>query len=119
MKQLGLGLVALVLALTLCLAAGCGGKDKKAADGADAAESSTLTGKLDEVKDFMFTVTDDAGEAYVFSLKDGDKPQGLENVAAGDTVTVTYTGRSAAFWGSAKRRLRPVCPGDGHGCVRC
>lgn len=92
MKQLGLGLVALVLALTLCLAAGCGGKDKKAADGADAAESSTLTGKLDEVKDFMFTVTDDAGEAYVFSLKDGDKPQGLEDVAVGDTVTVTYTG---------------------------
>lgn len=90
MKQLGL--VALVLALTLCLAAGCGGKDKKAAGGADAAESSTLTGKLDEVKDFMFTVTDDAGEAYVFSLKDGDKPQGLEDVAAGDTVTVTYTG---------------------------
>ena len=90
MKQLGL--VALVLALTLCLAAGCGGKDKKAAGGADAAESSTLTGKLDEVKDFMFTVTDDAGEAYVFSLKDGDKPQGLEDVAAGDNVTVTYTG---------------------------
>ena len=87
-----LGLVALVLALTVCLAAGCGRKDKKAAGEADGAETSALTGKLDEVKDFMFTVTDDAGEAYVFSLKDGDKPQGLDDVAVGDTVTVTYTG---------------------------
>ena len=86
-----LGLVALVLALTVCLAAGCGkGKEASAGDG-DAAES-TLTGKLDEVKDFMFTVTDDAGEAYVFSLESGDKPQGLDDVAVGDTVTVTYTG---------------------------
>lgn len=88
-----LGLFALVLALTVCLAAGCGkGKEEASAGGADAAEVSTLTGTLDEVKDFMFTVTDDAGEAYVFSLESGDKPQGLEDVAAGDTVTVTYTG---------------------------
>lgn len=87
-----LGLVALVLALTVCLAAGCGKGKEASTGGADAAEASTLTGKLDEVKDFMFTVTDDAGEAYVFSLKDGDKPQGLDDVAAGDTVTVTYTG---------------------------
>ena len=87
-----LGLVALVLALTVCLAAGCGKGKEEAVGGADAAESSTLTGTLDEVKDFMFTVTDDAGDAYVFSLKDGDKPQGLDDVAVGDTVTVTYTG---------------------------
>lgn len=91
MKQLGL--FALVLALTVCLAAGCGkDKEEAPADGADAAQTSTLTGTLDEVKDFMFTVTDDAGEAYVFSLESGDKPQGLEDVAVGDTVTVTYTG---------------------------
>lgn len=87
-----LGLVALVLALTVCLAAGCGKGKEASTGGTDAAEASTLTGKLDEVKDFMFTVTDDAGEAYVFSLKEGDKPQGLDDVAAGDTVTVTYTG---------------------------
>lgn len=88
-----LGLFALVLALTVCLAAGCGkGKEEAPADEAGAAEVSTLTGTLDEVKDFMFTVTDDAGEAYVFSLESGDKPQGLDDVAAGDTVTVTYTG---------------------------
>lgn len=88
-----LGLFALVLALTVCLAAGCGkDKEEAPADGADAAQTSTLTGTLDEVKDFMFTVTDDAGDAYVFSLESGDKPQGLEDVAVGDTVTVTYTG---------------------------
>lgn len=88
-----LGLFALVLALTVCLAVGCGkDKEEAPADGADAAQTSTLTGTLDEVKDFMFTVTDDAGEAYVFSLESGDKPQGLEDVAVGDTVTVTYTG---------------------------
>ena len=87
-----LGLLALVLALTVCLAAGCGKGKEEAAGDADAAQTSTLTGALDEVKDFMFTVTDDAGEAYVFSLESGDKPQGLDDVAAGDTVTVTYTG---------------------------
>lgn len=87
-----LGLVALVLALTVCLAAGCGKGKEETSAGADAAETATLTGTLDEVKDFMFTVTDDAGEAYVFSLEGSDKPQGLDDVAAGDTVTVTYTG---------------------------
>ena len=43
-------------------------------------EEKTLNGTVDEIKDFMFIVTDDA------------KPQGLENVSVGDKVKVTYTG---------------------------
>lgn len=83
-----LALLTAVLALAVCLAAGCGSGKQQPAQEA----SSTLTGTLDEVKDFMFTVTDEAGNAYVFPVKEGSKPEGLEDVSVGDTVTVTYTG---------------------------
>ncbi len=50
----------------------------------------TVTGKIDEIKDFMFIVTDDSGNSYEFSFE--TKPDGLDNVQAGDKVKVTYTG---------------------------
>lgn len=50
----------------------------------------TVTGKIDEIKDFMFIVTDDSGNSYEFSF--GTKPDGLDNVQVGDRVKVTYTG---------------------------
>ena len=43
-------------------------------------EEKEVTGTIDEIKDFMFVVTDE-----------NDTP-GLENVSNGDTVTVRYTG---------------------------
>ena len=46
--------------------------------------------KSDEIKDFMFVITDESGAAYEFSFETA--PEGLENVAGGDTVKVTYTG---------------------------
>ena len=46
--------------------------------------------KSDEIKDFMFIITDESGAAYEFSFETA--PEGLENVAGGDTVKVTYTG---------------------------
>ena len=70
------------------------------ADGADVDDKSdstdsvdteqTVTGTIDEIKDFMFIVTDDSGNSYEFSFD--TKPDGLDNVQAGDKVKVTYTG---------------------------
>ena len=103
--------------LTLSLAAGCGSKTEPAADAAApvVAESQTqeaeapateqtesvpatealgevktLTGTIDEIKDFMFVVTDEAGTAYEFDFE--TKPEGLDDVAVGDQVVVNYTG---------------------------
>lgn len=92
--------------LTLSLAAGCGAKtdnagetsapavsESQAADvqnTADQGEEKTITGTIDEIKDFMFVITDESGAAYEFSFETA--PEGLENVAGGDTVKVTYTG---------------------------
>ena len=95
--------------LTLSLAAGCGAKtdnagetsapavsESQAAESteqtadvqntADQGEEKTITGTIDEIKDFMFVITDESGAAFETA------PEGLENVAGGDTVKVTYTG---------------------------
>lgn len=53
-------------------------------------EEKELTGTIDEIKDFMFVVTDANNTPYSFTFE--EKPEGLENVSSGDTVTVTYTG---------------------------
>ncbi len=55
------------------------------------AEEKELTGTIDEIKDFMFVVTDANNTPYSFTFE--EKPEGLENVSSGDTVTVTYTER--------------------------
>ena len=36
-------------------------------------------------------MTDDQGASYAFTFS-GDKPEGLDKVQVGDSVTVTYTG---------------------------
>lgn len=54
------------------------------------AEEKELTGTIDEIKDFMFAVTDENDTPYSFTFE--EKPEGLENVSNGDTVTVKYTG---------------------------
>ena len=56
----------------------------------EAEAASELKGTVDEIKDFMFVVTDDTGVSYAFSFD--DKPKGLDEVAVGDNVTVKYTG---------------------------
>ena len=89
--------------LTLSLAAGCGAKTDNAGETSapavsesQAAESTEQTADvqntatIDEIKDFMFVITDESGAAYEFSFETA--PEGLENVAGGDTVKVTYTG---------------------------
>lgn len=76
----------LIVAALLC---GCGGKPS--AEVTLPSSQKTLTGTLDEVKDFMFIVTDDDGNSYAFPI-DGETPQGFDQVSMGDRVTVTYTG---------------------------
>ena len=51
---------------------------------------SEVIGKVDEIKDFMFIVTDDDKVSYAFTFE--EKPEGLDKIAVGDTVLVTYTG---------------------------
>lgn len=91
----------LLLACTALLAASltaCGSKpaentDTGAASSADSASTeSTLSGTLDEKKDFMFVVTDEKGASYEFTFDASAKPEGLDDAAEGDSVTVTYTG---------------------------
>ena len=84
MKKKLLILLAAVSILTLAAACGASGTQQQ--------ESSTLTGKLDEKKDFMFVVTDDDDISYQFSIDSSAAPDGYDDVAEGDPVTVTYTG---------------------------
>ena len=92
----------LILACAALLAtsiSACGSKPAASKTETTAAASSstqqqenTLTGTLDEKKDFMFVVTDQSGASYAFSFDSAAKPEGYEDIAEGDSVTVTYTG---------------------------
>ncbi len=99
--------IAAVIMTTLVLATGCGAKEpaktpapSKAETEAvkneetvkrekEDAETSSITGTIEDIKDFMFTIVDGA-DAY--SLSFDEKPKGLSEVKEGDEVTVTYTG---------------------------
>ena len=91
----------MLLACTALLAASltaCGSKpaentDTGSASSSDSASAeSKLSGTLDEKKDFMFVVTDEKGAACEFTFDASAKPEGLDDVAEGDSVTVTYKG---------------------------
>lgn len=91
----------MLLACTALLAASltaCGSKPAENTDTGSASSSdsataeSNLSGTLDEKKDFMFVVTDEKGAAYEFTFDASAKPEGLDDVAEGDSVTVTYKG---------------------------
>lgn len=102
-------LVAIVVGTMLCagLLAGCGqkenvpentvtesseseGQKETTAEPEESTEEKELTGTIDEIKDFMFVITDENDTAYSFTFE--EKPEGLENVSNGETVTVKYTG---------------------------
>ena len=91
----------MLLACTALLAASltaCGSKPAENTDTGSASSSdsataeSKLSGTLDEKKDFMFVVTDEKGAAYEFTFDASAKPEGLDDVSVGDSVTVTYKG---------------------------
>ena len=54
-------------------------------------EASVITGKISDIKDFMFVITDKNGAEYALSFE-GEKPGGLFAVKDGDMVSVVYTG---------------------------
>lgn len=80
--------IPILMALTLLLSGGCGAAGKSAGT---SAEQKTMTGTLEEVKSFLFIVTDEQGDSYAFTIE-GEKPEGLDEQAVGDQVVVTYTG---------------------------
>ena len=54
-------------------------------------DASEVIGKVEEIKDFMFIVTDDNNVSYAFDFE--EKPESLDKIAVGDRVLVTYTGK--------------------------
>lgn len=94
MKQVKM-LILVVLAVALVTFAGCTSSNPAAPAGSSQAmtqdeNSGHLTGTIGEIKDFMFVVTDQEGNAYSFQFE--TKPEGLDNLADGDEVTVDYEG---------------------------
>ncbi|MBQ6867173.1 MAG: DUF4300 family protein [Clostridia bacterium] len=53
-------------------------------------DASEVTGNVEEIKDFMLIITDDDNVSYAFTFE--DKPEGMDEIAVGDRVLVTYTG---------------------------
>lgn len=84
----------LAASLTACGEGPAENKDtgSSASSSDSASAESRLSGTLDEKKDFMFVVTDEKGAAYEFTFDASAKPEGLDDVAEGDSVTVTYKG---------------------------
>ena len=82
-------IIAIGIGMMLCagLFTGCGKTEVKQDT---VAASSSEEGKQEGITDFMFVVTDANNTPYSFTFE--EKPEGLENVSSGDTVTVTYTG---------------------------
>ena len=100
-----------VLMMTAALAAGCGAKADTTTAAPTQAETTqaettqsetiqsesqkteekteSVTGKIEEIKDFMFTIESDKG---TYAMTFDTAPEGLSDVKEGDEVTVTYTG---------------------------
>lgn len=95
MKQVKM-LILVVLAVAVVSFAGCTSSHSAAAPAGSSQamtqneNSGHLTGTIGEIKDFMFVVTDQDGNAYSFQFE--TKPEGLDDVADGDEVTVDYEG---------------------------
>ena len=89
-------LFALFAAMTLLIASGCGASSEQGGETVheDTIQEDTvqeLTGTLDDVKDFMFVVTDSTGVSYALSFE--ETPEGLAECRTGTDVTVRYTGK--------------------------
>lgn len=54
-------------------------------------KTSSITGTIDEMKDFMFTMKAEDGEFYSFPIE-GGKPD-MSDFKVDDKITVTYTGQ--------------------------
>ena len=79
-------IIPIMMALVLLFSSSCGAKKNQGST-----QEKTLIGTLDEVKSFMFVVTDDQGDSYAFPIED-ERPEGLDERSVGDLVAVTYAG---------------------------
>ena len=59
------------------------------AEESEETEKESVTGTIEEIKDFMFTIESDKG---TYAMTFDTAPEGLSDVKEGDQVTVTYTG---------------------------
>ena len=56
-----------------------------------AEKEENVTGTIDEIKDFMFTITAEDGASYAFPI-DGEQTIDISQFKEGDKVKVTYKG---------------------------
>ena len=84
-------LLMLLVILTVSVIVGCS-KETGQEDSETSVSimQSEVIGKVEEIKDFMFIVTDDDNVSYAFTFE--EKPEGLDKIAVGDRALVTYTG---------------------------
>ena len=82
--------IIMIVACVMCCAGLFGGCGQSGMKQDNTAISNSEEGKQEGTKDFMFVVTDENDTPYSFTFE--EKPEGLENVSNGDTVTVRYTG---------------------------
>ena len=68
------------------------GESKAEEKVSEAAEAQTVTGTIESIKDFMFTIQTEDGKTYELSFEQGKAPEGLSAVKEGQKVTVSYTG---------------------------
>ena len=86
-------MMVVTMAMAAAMMTGCGAKGDTASQTtqeSQTADASTMSGTLDEVKDFMFVVTDAQGASYAFTF-DGEKPARQDNAKNDDKLTETNT----------------------------
>lgn len=65
--------------------------DGTAVQPTETAEATSVTGVVDEIKDFMFVITDGAGTSYAFPYEE-ESELDLTAIEVGDKVTVSFVG---------------------------
>lgn len=88
MKNKKITAIILAAMMAMGMVTGCG------SDGASkatekSANASTVTGTVDEIKDFMFVIETEDGAFYSFPREDGID---LSEISVGDEITVEYEG---------------------------
>lgn len=92
-------ILTMFLAVTVCTGVMTGCSQKPAEIPSETSVESSMQeeegitevrGSVEEIKDFMFIITDEDKISYAFSFS--DRPEGLDEIQEGDNVIVKYTG---------------------------
>ena len=90
-------ILTMAMVLTLGLAAGCGGAEKK-----DTAEQKTVVGAITDITTDYFTFESEDGTAYQFPLNENNSVD-FSEINVGEKIELTYEGEfseGADFEGS-------------------